>query len=74
MCDYSLMVVRNRLAIEGEELVAHGFQSGTTGLVSCSDFKIWQAERRSKSIWQRLMNMRWAKSWRRGDAAEPQLS
>jgi len=56
MCDYSLMMVPNRLAIEGEELVAHRFQSGTTGLVSCSDFKIWQAERRSKSIWQRLRN------------------
>jgi len=31
MCDYSLMIVPNRLAIEGEDLVAHKFQSGTTG-------------------------------------------
>ncbi len=54
MCDYSLMMVANRLAIEGEELVAHRFQSGTTGLVSCYDFNIWQAERCSKSFWQRL--------------------
>lgn len=54
MCDYSLMMVPNRLAIEGEELVAHRFQSGTTGFVSCSDFNIWQAERRSKRLWQRL--------------------
>jgi hypothetical protein len=54
MCDYSLMMVPNRLAIEGEELVAHKFQSGTTGFVSCSDFDIWQAVRRSKSLWQRL--------------------
>ena len=54
MCDYSLMMVPNRLAIEGEELVAHRFQSGTTGFVSCSDFDIWQAELRSKSFWQRL--------------------
>jgi hypothetical protein len=54
MCDYSLMMVPNRLAIEGEELVAHRFQSGTTGFVSSSDFSTWNAERRSKSIWQRL--------------------
>ena len=54
MCDYSLMMVPNRLAIEGEELVAHRFQSGTTGFVSCSDFNIWRAERRSKRLWQRL--------------------
>lgn len=52
MCDYSLMRVPNRIAIEGEELVAHRFQSGTTGFVSCSDFKLWRAERRSRSIWQ----------------------
>ena len=38
MCDYSLMMVPNRLAIEGEELVAHSFQSGTTGFVSSPDF------------------------------------
>lgn len=54
MCDYSLMMVSNRLAIEGDELVAHRFQSETTGFVSCSDFDMWQAERRSKNIWQRF--------------------
>lgn len=52
MCDYSLMMFPNRLAAEGEELAAHKFQSGTTGFVSCSDFQIWQANRRSNSIWQ----------------------
>ena len=54
MCDYSLMMVPNRLALEGEELVAHKFQSGTTGFVSCSDFTIWRAERRSRNLWHRL--------------------
>jgi hypothetical protein len=54
MCDYSLMMVPNRLAMEGEELVAHKFQSGTTGFVSCSDFTIWRAERRSRSLWHHL--------------------
>ena len=54
MCDYSLMMVPNRLALEGEELVAHKFQSGTTGFVSYSDFTIWRAEQCSKSLWHRL--------------------
>ena len=53
MCDYSLMMVPNRLAIEGEELVAHRFQSGSTGMVSSCDFDKWAA-RRPKSFWQRL--------------------
>jgi hypothetical protein len=37
MCDYSLMNVPNRLAREGEELVAHRFASGTMGLASYVD-------------------------------------
>lgn len=45
MCDYSLMMVRSRLAVEGEELVAHRFRSGTVGLVSCFDFNCWQGRR-----------------------------
>jgi hypothetical protein len=48
------MIVPNRLAIEGEEFVAHRFQSGTPGFVSSSDLSVWNAERRSTSIWQRL--------------------
>ncbi len=56
MCDYSLMMLPNRLATEGEELVAHRFQNGTTGLVAGYDFKLWQAERKSKGFWQRLVS------------------
>ena len=37
MCDYSLMCYRNRLAIEGEELVVHRFPSGSKGLASPLD-------------------------------------
>ena len=54
MCDYSLMMVPNRLAMEGEELAAHRFRSGTTGFVSCSDFAIWRTERQPKGSWRRL--------------------
>ena len=53
MCDYSLMMVRSRLAVEGEELVAHKFQSGSVGLVSCPDFNTW-LNRRPMGFWQRL--------------------
>jgi len=34
MCDYSLMSIPNRLAVAGEELVTHRFQSGSLGLAS----------------------------------------
>lgn len=39
MCDYSLMAVPNRLAREGEDLVAHRFPTGSLGLASPTDLK-----------------------------------
>jgi len=39
MCDYSLMNVPNRLAQEGEDLVAHRFPTGSLGLASPCDVK-----------------------------------
>jgi hypothetical protein len=45
MCDYSLMAIQNRLAVEGDRLVAHKFRTGTTGLVGECDFKGWRAGR-----------------------------
>jgi len=53
MCDYSVMMVPKRLAIEGEELVTHRFQSGSIGLVSCFDYDTW-SNKRATSIWQKL--------------------
>ena len=55
MCDYSLMMLPNRLAAEGERLMAHRFRSGTTGLVSVRDFANWKAARPVR-LWQRLKN------------------
>ena len=40
MCDYSLMAVPNRLAREGEELVAHRFPTGSLGLASPAYLKL----------------------------------
>ena len=39
MCDYSLMAVPNRLAREGEDLVAHRFPTGSMGLASPQDLR-----------------------------------
>lgn len=56
MCDYSLMAVPNRLAREGEDLVAHRFPTGSLGLASPADLK--QATEPPlpvrKSIWRRV--------------------
>ena len=53
MCDYSLMMLPSRLAVEGDRLVAHRFRSGTTGLVSYRDFENWMAARPVR-LWQKL--------------------
>lgn len=37
MCDYSLMTLSNRLAVCGDELVVHRFETGAVGLAACSD-------------------------------------
>jgi hypothetical protein len=39
MCDYSLMAVPNRLAQEGEDLVAHRFPTGSLGLACPADLQ-----------------------------------
>ena len=39
MCDYSLMSIPNRLAREGEELLAHRFSTGAVGLASSADLQ-----------------------------------
>jgi len=46
MCDYSLMSVPNRLAVAGEELVTHRFQSGSIGLAA--------PQPRPKGFWESL--------------------
>src|ERR1051326_8874004 len=57
MCDYSLMAVPNRLAQEGEELVAYRFPTGSLGLASPCDVKRATAApvREKKTVWTRVM-------------------
>jgi hypothetical protein len=50
MCDYSLLGVPNRLAVEGEDLVVHRFDTGSMGLtepLGCGS----RAEDLSRSFW-----------------------
>src|SRR5215469_7929211 len=42
MCDYSLAIFPNRLAVEGEELVVHRFHTGSKGLAKPSDHIVAQ--------------------------------
>jgi hypothetical protein len=39
MCDYSLAEVRNRLAVEGEELTIYRFPTGTLGFASPAELQ-----------------------------------
>lgn len=55
MCDYSLMAVPNRLAHEGEELVAYRFPTGSLGLASPADVKRTACNTRtSRGFWTGL--------------------
>ena len=53
MCDYSLMAVPNRLAREGEELVAYRFPTGSLGLADPADLEriTKPAKPELKSFW-----------------------
>lgn len=58
MCDYSLMAVPNRLAADGEDLIAHRFPTGSMGLASPADLKRICQNRKTqpKGIWTKLKN------------------
>ena len=56
MCDYSLMAVPNRLAREGEDLVAHRFPTGSLGLAAPADVMrvAHPAPSTSRTFWVKL--------------------
>jgi hypothetical protein len=51
MCDYSLHGLPNRLAKEGEHLVAHRFSTGAMGLASPVDVRRQMQSRPEKQSW-----------------------
>ena len=48
MCDYSLLGVPNRLAVEGEPLVIHRFRTGAMGLASSTEIAVLAEERHER--------------------------
>jgi hypothetical protein len=57
MCDYSLHGLPNRLAVEGEELVAHRFITGAIGLTSPAELcrvTAWKNKSEKRSFWSAL--------------------
>ena len=58
MCDYSLMAVPNRLAQEGEDLVAHRFPTGSLGLASPEELKAPAAPKVpvTRSFWRAIQD------------------
>ena len=57
MCDYSLHGLPNRLAVEGEELVAHRFITGAIGLASPAELRRGESCRNGleqRSFWSRM--------------------
>lgn len=58
MCDYSLMAVPNRLAVEQEDLVAHRFPTGSMGLASPADIRriADPPQNQPRSFWVAMKN------------------
>jgi len=57
MCDYSLAVLPNRLAVEGEELVVHRFRTGSIGLAPPAELQTFGRRLEAacrRSFWKRL--------------------
>ena len=56
MCDYSLMAIPNRVAVSGDDLVVHRFQTGSLGLASASDLRKGPdpPKIQSHSVWLRF--------------------
>ena len=70
MCDYSLTGIPNRLAVEGEELVTHRFQTGSIGMASANDVRAQvdreeEQRQRERGLWKTF------KRWLAGPAPEP---
>jgi hypothetical protein len=54
MCDYSLHVYPNRLAVDGEELVVHRFGGASLGLASPADIQTVMARTECDTLWCKI--------------------
>ena len=51
MCDYSIVALRNRLAVEGEDLITYRFPTGSLGLTSPAELETCKKESRGWRTW-----------------------
>ncbi len=59
MCDYSLHATPNRLAVDGEQLVAHRFPTGSMGLASPTELRPASTPKNDPqvtSLWMKIKN------------------
>lgn len=59
MCDYSLLGMPNRLAVEGEELVVHRFPTLSLGLTTPSGLQVLaetEVDQKRSSFWSTIKN------------------
>jgi len=54
MCDYSLHVYPNRLAVDGEELVVHRFGGASLGLASPADLRAVMVRNEPGTPWSKI--------------------
>ncbi|HEY7389112.1 MAG TPA: hypothetical protein VH640_11430 [Bryobacteraceae bacterium] len=57
MCDYSLMNVPNRLAVEGEELIVHRFPSGAMGMASPEEANPQTRNSGPQTLWGKIKDL-----------------
>jgi hypothetical protein len=59
MCDYSLCGIPNRLAVEGENLMVHRFQTGSMGLASPADLRPAEKadQQPRRTLWSQLKSV-----------------
>jgi hypothetical protein len=54
MCDYSLHIYPNRLAVDGEELVVHRFGGASLGLAAPADLRAVLVCNEPDALWSRI--------------------
>jgi len=57
MCDYSLHSIRNRLAVEGDRLKIHRFQTGSIGLAPAPDIAAEAEREANQGFWRKFFRL-----------------
>src|SRR6185437_6581759 len=57
MCDYSLHSIKNRLALKGDRLVIHRFQTGSIGLAPAPDMSAEAEREANRGFWRKFFRL-----------------